>query len=142
MWIETDYEYSQLSVKHNDAVKRVAQKINDYVSTVMPGDSAFSSFNNKKCAYVTFASPSYHFGLKTLTTSIRRHSNIPIIVLASRRWDFQPEASGIYLLAVPRLYNERYNSSRAEIKETLAKLWVFGLLALDRVVFLELVHAG
>jgi len=136
MWVETDFEFTTLSVKNRDQLKSTADKIDASVKRLLASDDNFHR-RTENCAFITVATPGYDFGLKTLCSSIRRHSNIPIIVLASRQWNFETKLPSIYLLAVPGLFNERYRPDRSEFANTLTKLWTFGILCLDRIVFLD-----
>jgi hypothetical protein len=136
MWVETDFRVSRLNVGDVNQLKASVEKINVAVENLRATDSNFQR-NGKNCAYVTVATPSYEFGLRVLISSLRRHSNVPIVVLASRRWSFEPKHPGVYFLVVPGLYNDRYQPDRHEFTNTLTKLWVFGLLCLDRVVYLD-----
>lgn len=136
MWLESSYRLSRLSVKDVENVRRSSTQIDSRVHLLTNKNDRFSR-SNKKCAFVTVASPSYDFGLKVLLASIRRNSSIPVIVLASQQWDFKTEVSDVHLIEVPALINDRYNSHRPELSGTLTKLWIFGLLSLDRIVFLD-----
>ena len=136
MWIETDFPFSNMSVMSSADLKIAADKINLYISDILENDGSFRR-EGKLCAFVTVATPSYDFGLKALLASIRRHSSIPIIVLASRRWAFETGLPGVYLLVVPSLHHEEYAPLRPEIRISLTKLWIFGMLSLRRIVFLD-----
>jgi hypothetical protein len=136
MWLESSYRLSRLSVKDVENTRRISAQIDNRIHLLASKDEKFSR-SNKTCAFVTVASPSYDFGLKVLLSSIRRHSGIPVIVLASQRWEFKTDVPDVHLIEVPSLFNERYNSHRPELGGTLTKLWIFGLLSLDRIVFLD-----
>jgi glycogenin len=60
-----------------------------------------------------------------------------IIVLTDRRWTFETKVSGVFFVIVPSLGNSRYAPDRPEIRATLTKLWIFGILSLDRVVYVD-----
>jgi len=136
MWLDVDHSCSNLDVANSTKLKDVSVHIDEEIRKIVENNGSFSR-NGRKCAYVTLASPGYDFGLKVLLPSIRRHSDIPIIVLATRRWGFETAVPNVYLLVVPALSNERYDPDRRELGCTLTKLWVFGLLCLERVVFLD-----
>jgi glycogenin len=136
MWVNTNYRQSSLNVKDVDEVKKVSKQIDGYVSEIVASTGSFYRAS-KSCAYVTLASPAYDFGLRVLLASIRKNSEVPIIILAIRPWDFKPDLEGVYFLQVPSLYNERYASHRHEINSTLTKLWIFSLLSINRLVFLD-----
>jgi hypothetical protein len=136
MWISASYEQASVNLKDAAATKDVSKKIDEYVGKLVEGNAGFHKVG-KSCAYVTLASPAYDFGLRVLLASIRKSSSIPIIVLVRRPWDFKTDLEGVYFLPVPSLLNDRYSSHRSELKYTPTKLWIFGLLSIDRIVFLD-----
>lgn len=136
MWLESRFPTNRLSVKDIDGAKQVSEQIDQYVGSLVNQNPLFVR-SGKKCAYVTLASPTYDFGLKVLLSSLRRYSSIPVIVLATRRWEFRTNVENVFFVEVPALFNDKYQSHRVEIGETLTKLWVFGLASLDRIVFLD-----
>lgn len=136
MWLDSRYSVNRLSVRDVDVTKQVSEQIDRYVGSVVNQNPLFLR-SGKKCAYVTLASPTYDFGLKVLLSSLRHNSSIPIIILATRRWEFRTTVENLFFLEVPTLFNDSYQSHRVEIGETLTKLWVFGLTSLDRVVYLD-----
>ena len=136
MWLESHYSINRLSIRDIDDTKRVSEQIDKYVGSLVNQNPLFIR-SGKKCAYLTVASPTYDFGLKVLLSSLRRYSSIPVIVLTTRRWEFRENTENIFFLEVPTLFNEKYQSHRAEIGATLTKLWVFGLTSLDRIVYLD-----
>jgi hypothetical protein len=136
MWVPTNFNVSSLSAKNVDQLNTTAGEIDFSIQKLLDSDESFAR-NGKKLAFITIASPEYDFGLKVLLSSIRRYSRVPIIVLASRRWGFETTLPGTYFLVVPGLFNERYRPSRKEIGNTLTKLWIFGIMCLDRIVFLD-----
>jgi glycogenin len=136
MWLESRYSVNRLSVRDIDVTKQVSEQIDQYVGSLVNQNPLFVR-SGKKCAYVTLASPTYDFGLKVLLSSLRRHSSIPVIVLVTRRWEFRTNAENLFFLEVPTLFNDKYQSHRVELGQTLTKLWVFGLTSLDRIVFLD-----
>jgi hypothetical protein len=136
MWLESRYSVNRLSVRDIDVTKQVSEQIDQYVGSLANQNPLFDR-SGKKCAYVTLASPIYDFGLKVLLSSLRHYSSIPVIVLTTRRWEFRTDAENLFFLEVPGLFNDKYQSHRVEVGETLTKLWIFGLLSLDRIVFLD-----
>jgi hypothetical protein len=136
MWLESCYSGNKLSIRDINVTKRVSDQIDRSVGSLVSQNPLFVR-SGKKQAYVTLASPSYDFGLKVLLSTLRRHSSVPVIVLATRRWEFRNNAENVFFLEVPALFNDKYRSHRVEIGETLTKLWVFGLLSLDRIVYLD-----
>jgi hypothetical protein len=91
---------------------------------------------SRQC-YVTFATPDYSLGLTVLIRSLRRYSQRPVVVLADRAWSFDAGQPNVFVVVVPRLANRSYAPARNELKVALTKLWIFGLLSLDRVVYVD-----
>ncbi len=90
-----------------------------------------------RIAYLTLATPDYDMGLRVLVRSLRRVTDIPIIVLMTSRWDVQSDAKDVFGLVVPQLTRDDPKRSRQEFGATYTKLWAFGLLDFERVVFLD-----
>lgn len=123
-----------LDVSDVAAVMSAAGRIDYQVrALVVP---AAGPARRKEC-YLTYATPEYALGLTVLLRSLRRHSERPIVVLVDRVWTFKSDVPNVFFVLVPRLGNSRYAPERHEIRATLTKLWAFGLVSLDRVVFLD-----
>lgn len=136
MWLRTNYGQSRLSVENAAEVKKVSRQIDEYVTGIVASSDNFYKAGKSR-AFVTMASPAYDFGLKALLASVRQVSGIPFVVLASRPWEFEADFKDVYFLAVPTLFNPKYTPDRFEHADTLTKLWIFGLLALERIVYLD-----
>jgi hypothetical protein len=88
-------------------------------------------------AYVTLASPSYHWGLRVLLRSLRRVSQAPVIVLVGQRWDFECPEDAVVFVEVPNLTNRDYQPDRHEFGVVLTKLWMFALTDFHRLTFID-----
>ena len=90
-------------------------------------------------AYVTLCTQSYLFGLIGLCRSLRKHSSVPLICLIDSDFEFDDliDFDNVYFVRVPRLINAQYQPWRKEFSNVMSKLWVFGLTAFDKIVFLD-----
>ena len=90
-------------------------------------------------AYVTLCTPSYFFGLIGLSRSLRNHSSVPLICLVDSDFKFDDllDLDNVYFVRIPRLINSQYQPWRQEFSNVMSKLWVFGLTAFDKLVFLD-----
>jgi hypothetical protein len=84
---------------------------------------------------VTFATESFEPGLRALVGSLRKVSDLPILVLALGAWRFEHEAPHVAVLRVPAL--ARSGVVPPHLKITLSKLWVFALTRPRRVAYLD-----
>jgi len=130
-WITIPAEKAVLLLSEVEEIKRIS----DTLCAVVERQFA------KKCesgvCYVTLASPSYEWGLRVLLRSLREVSQVPVIVLSARRWNFGCEEPDVLFVEVPGLVNPSYRSDRGEFAETLTKLWVFGLTCFRRIIFVD-----
>ena len=129
-------ERSRYSVGEVDAVDAVCAQIDAEARALCDSAGLFAP-GAKRQAFVTFATPEYSWGLLVLLRSLRKVSDRPVIVLASREMAVPQGVAGVVVLAVPGLYNEDYSFGRVEFSHVLAKLWMFALTSLDRVFFVD-----
>jgi hypothetical protein len=123
-----------VDVSDIDEVLRLCAEVDHAVSAALKGASPQSA--SPQC-YVTFSTPDYSLGLTVLVRSLRKYSQRPIVVLTDRSWSFDSGLSNVFFVVVPQLRNKNYNPARVELKLTLTKLWIFGLVSLDRLVYID-----
>jgi len=83
------------------------------------------------------ASPGYEWGLRVMLRTLRRVSEVPVVVFAPQRWAFSFEVNDALFLEVPRIINSKFKPRRTEFRETLTKLWMFSLTCFRRVTFID-----
>ena len=62
---------------------------------------------------------------------------MPVIILMTSPWQIRTEVSDVYAIEVPLLTRSDEHREREEFGSTYSKLWTFGLLEFDRIVFLD-----
>jgi Glycosyl transferase family 8 len=132
-WITIPADKSRLAVSEVDQIKRVA----DRMCAAVESQSAYFCKSETTVCYVTLASPTYEWGLRVMLRSLRKVSQVPVLVLSSRRWTFRCDEPGVLLLEVPALVSSQYKPLRQEYLETLTKLWVFGLTCFRRITYVD-----
>ena len=134
-WIRVDASKTVFAVSEVDEIKRAADVL---CATVEREFALLPAPNNSRMiCYVTLASPSYEWGLRVLLRSLRKVSQVPVIVLSSQRWIFECSEPNVLFVEVPGLNNVLLKPQRDEFRETLTKLWVFGLTCFRRVTFVD-----
>jgi len=133
-WIATDHGPAALTVSETARLKQAAEMLSKALAE--SGGLVFS-VDPRPNAYVTLASPDYEWGLRVLLRTLRRVSQVPVIVLAARRWSFDCEHENVIFLEVPALSNTAYKPERHEFGVTLTKLWAFALTNFRRVTFID-----
>jgi hypothetical protein len=88
-------------------------------------------------AYVTFATPDYHWGLIAWLRSLRKVSGRPVIILAPSELDIPEDIRNVVVLITPALGHRRVTADRAEFANAFAKLWIFAMTPLKRLVFVD-----
>jgi len=130
-WITISANKASLALSEVEEIKRIS----DTLCAVVEREFA-EKYESEVC-YVTLASPSYEWGLRVLLRSLRGISQVPMIVISARRWNFACEEPDVLFVEVPGLVNPDYRPNRDEFAETLTKLWVFGLTCFRRVTFVD-----
>lgn len=123
-----------IDVSDVDQILKLCAEIDHEVAVALKTVSSQTA--SLEC-YVTFATPDYSLGLTVLVRSLRKYTQRPIVILTDRAWSFDSGVPNLFLVVVPRLGNKNYTPARIELKVTLTKLWIFGLLSLDRVVYID-----
>jgi Glycosyl transferase family 8 len=130
-WITVSANKASLMLSEVEDIKRIS----DTLCAVV--EHEFAERYESRVCYVTLASPSYEWGLRVLLRSLREVSQVPVIVISARRWNFACEEPDVLFVEVPGLVNPGYRPIRDEFAETLTKLWVFGLTCFRRVTFVD-----
>jgi len=124
------------NVRNTDEVDGVCRNLNSIVEEIISTEGLFAG-GAPRHAFVTFATPDYHWGLVAWLRSLRRVSDKPVFLLVAREMSPPTEISGVYMIVVPGLYDDRSLLKRPEFRDMLSKLWVFSLSALDRVFYAD-----
>lgn len=127
---------ARYSVNQIDEVEAVGLELNRIVDDFIASEGLFRG-GAPRHAFVTFVTPDYHWGLVVWLRSLRQVSDKPVFLLVSREMPIPQPIDGVYMIVVPGLYDDRSNFERAEYLHVLNKLWIFALLALDRVFFVD-----
>jgi Glycosyl transferase family 8 len=130
-WIAIPANKAMLALSEVEELKRISDALCAAV------ERQFAEKYEGGVCYVTLASPSYEWGLRVLLRSLREVSQVPMIVISARRWNFACEEPDVLFVEVPGLVNPSYRSDRDEFAETLTKLWVFGLTCFRRITFVD-----
>lgn len=98
-----------------------------------------STGNSENVAYVTFATPTFKYGVMALANSLSKISSIPLIVMVTEGdADIDLAGSNCQIYRVPAISNPNAETiSQKRFMETYTKLNVFGLNFLDKAVFLD-----
>ncbi|WP_088183230.1 alpha-2,3-sialyltransferase [Sphingobium sp. Z007] len=93
----------------------------------------------KRCAYVTYATEDFAFGVAALANSLAKHSDVPLIVMKRAGIEFPFDLGpNTAILSVDEVNNPNLlNSVSQRFADTYNKLNVFGLKFLDKAVFLD-----
>ena len=94
--------------------------------------------DGKRVAYVLVGTAEYALGLDVLVRSLRAVTDVPILLLAAGGWQPALQAPNLAVLAVPEIVKlDLEGSMAARFRRTLTKLWTFGFVSLDRLVYLD-----
>jgi hypothetical protein len=88
-------------------------------------------------AYVTFATPDYHWGLLAWLRSLRRVSQRPVIIMAPCELAIPDDVGQVVVLITPGLSLRRVSSNRPEFANSFTKLWIFAMTPLKRLIFVD-----
>jgi hypothetical protein len=127
---------ARYSVTEIDEVEAVGRELNKIVDDFITSEGLFRN-GEPRHAFVTFVTPEYHWGLVVWLRSLRQVSDKPVFLLVSREMRIPQAIDGVFMIVVPGLYHDRSNFERAEYLHVLNKLWIFALLALDRIFFVD-----
>jgi Glycosyl transferase family 8 len=131
---------SRYRIAEVEAVNDICEKLNRVIEAIVSSENLFSAAAPRH-AYLTFATPDYHWGLTIWLRSLRKVSDKPAFVLVSREMPLPADISDVYVIMVPELHNDDSKvlaaSHRPEFRHVLNKLWIFAALAFDRIFYTD-----
>jgi Glycosyl transferase family 8 len=129
-------ERRQVSIGDTDQVMAVAEAIAATVEALVTTRALFAE-GQRRCAYVSFVTPAYRWGLIVWLRSLRKVTDKPVILFVTEPITLPADAVDVVQLVVPGLSEEQYASDRGEFKNVLAKLWIFALTPLERIFLID-----
>ncbi len=89
--------------------------------------------------FVSYATDDYEPGLWVMIRTLRAVSDIPILVLKVGSWTLSHEADRIATITVPQIVKSNLQPApwAPHYHLTITKLWVFTLLGVQRIVYLD-----
>ncbi|WP_088348327.1 MULTISPECIES: glycosyltransferase [Rhodomicrobium] len=126
-------------IDDTDGVLSHADRLNAYLTRFLDTLPNIRGEDGRRRAFVTLCTPDYFFGIVGLARSLNNNSAIPLICLTDSEFNFSEtvDLPNVYFVRIPRLINKAYKPGRKEFSNVLSKLWVFGLHAFDKLVFLD-----
>lgn len=140
MAVETEavsHAATEIDAASLDGLLAVAGDLDRRVTAWLDGLGEPTKPSGRRLLYVTFATESYSLGLHTLSASLREHSSLPLLVLTVGDWHPDLAEPCTASLPVPAIFKSDLGIRASRFRQTLTKLWAFGLVSIDRIVFLD-----
>lgn len=100
----------------------------------------FKRIDGQRCAFTTLAvGEGFLFGVKALAASLAKVTDVPLVVMCVPETDKRALlAPNVVLYDIPPVANpNKLHKGNARFKHTYSKLAAFGMLAWDRLVYLD-----
>lgn len=126
-----------IDVRETAKLRHRAEALDRLVLAWLDGLETPAGRNGKRLLFVTLATADYAEGVRVLARSLRQHSALPLLVLATDDMAVADDPA-TRLMRVPEIVKADIVASAApHFRRTLTKLWAFGLVSVDRIVFLD-----